>query len=68
MKKKTSAKSKAPRMKNLPARIGTSKAAHVRGGGRPSNLTPGAASSDEIPSENVSLNYGKIKWTYTQQK
>jgi type VI secretion system secreted protein Hcp len=27
-----------------------------------------AAGNDNLPTESVSFNYGKIKWTYTQQK
>lgn len=27
----------------------------------------GAKNAHEFPTETVSLNYGKIKWTYTQQ-
>ena len=30
--------------------------------------TSGAASDDGFPGETVSFSYGKIKWTYTQQK
>lgn len=35
-----------------------------------SSVSPGgsAKGSDDIPSEEVRFNYGKIKWTYTQQK
>ena len=35
-----------------------------------SGVQPGGASggSDNLPSEHVSFNFGKIKWTYTQQK
>jgi type VI secretion system secreted protein Hcp len=35
-----------------------------------SAVSPGGASGsgDSLPSEHVSFNYGKIKWTYTQQK
>jgi type VI secretion system secreted protein Hcp len=35
-----------------------------------SHVAPGGTSggSDGFPSEAVSFNYGKIKWTYTQQK
>jgi type VI secretion system secreted protein Hcp len=34
-----------------------------------SNLSPGGKSDAEsIPMEQVSFNYGKIEWTYTQQK
>lgn len=35
-----------------------------------SNVSPSGASSGEhgFPQESVSFNYGKIKWTYTQQK
>ena len=30
--------------------------------------TSGHGGSDELPSESVSFDYGKIEWTYTQQK
>ncbi len=35
-----------------------------------SSVSPGgsAKGSDEIPSEELRFDYGKIKWTYTQQK
>jgi type VI secretion system secreted protein Hcp len=35
-----------------------------------SNVAPGGHSqgTDGFPTENVSFNFGKIKWTYTQQK
>lgn len=35
-----------------------------------SNCAPGGHSqgSDGFPTESISFNYGKIKWTYTQQK
>jgi type VI secretion system secreted protein Hcp len=35
-----------------------------------SSVSPGgsAKGGDDIPSEEVRFNYGKIKWTYTQQK
>lgn len=34
-----------------------------------SNISPGGKSDDEkIPLEKVAFNYGKIEWTYTQQK
>ena len=35
-----------------------------------SSISPGGLSkgTDEIPSEEVRFDYGKIKWTYTQQK
>jgi type VI secretion system secreted protein Hcp len=35
-----------------------------------SNVAPGGngKGSDNFPTETVSFNYGKIKWTYTQQK
>lgn len=35
-----------------------------------SSVHPGGSSKgdDNLPTESVSFNYGKIKWTYTQQK
>jgi type VI secretion system secreted protein Hcp len=33
-----------------------------------SNVNPGGSNGSDFPSETVSFNYGKIKWTYTQQK
>jgi type VI secretion system secreted protein Hcp len=33
-----------------------------------SNVSPGGAKDSDVPTEAVSFNYGKIKWTYTQQK
>jgi type VI secretion system secreted protein Hcp len=33
-----------------------------------SKVAPGGGSSDDLPTETVSFNYGIIKWTYTQQK
>lgn len=35
-----------------------------------SNVAPGGSTKgpDSFPTESVSFNYGKIKWTYTQQK
>jgi type VI secretion system secreted protein Hcp len=35
-----------------------------------SGVHPGGASKgdDNLPTESLSFNYGKIKWTYTQQK
>jgi type VI secretion system secreted protein Hcp len=35
-----------------------------------SSVAPGGSSGsgDALPTEQVSFNYGKIKWTYTQQK
>ena len=30
--------------------------------------TPQKGTPDTLPTESVSFNYGKIKWTYTQQK
>jgi type VI secretion system secreted protein Hcp len=33
-----------------------------------SSVAPSGASGDGFPNEKVSLSYGKIKWTYTQQK
>jgi type VI secretion system secreted protein Hcp len=33
-----------------------------------SMVAPGASSGGDLPTETVSFNYGKIKWTYTQQK
>lgn len=35
-----------------------------------SGVQPGGASggSDNLPTENISFNFAKIKWTYTQQK
>lgn len=34
-----------------------------------SNVSPGGSKGDDsFPMESVSFNYGKIKWTYTQQK
>ncbi len=35
--------------------------------GNLSNVT-GGDSKDPAPAETVSLTYGKIKWTYTEQK
>lgn len=33
-----------------------------------SKVAPSGAAGEGFPSEKVSLSYGKIKWTYTQQK
>ena len=33
-----------------------------------SHVSPTGSSGGDFPSESVSFNYGKIKWTYTQQK
>jgi len=33
-----------------------------------SKVSPGVSSGDDLPTESVSFNYGKIQWTYTQQK
>jgi type VI secretion system secreted protein Hcp len=34
----------------------------------PHDKTAGGKASSDLPTESVSLNYGTIKWTYTQQK
>lgn len=33
-----------------------------------SSVAPGGGKESDFPTESVSFNYGKIKWTYTQQK
>ncbi len=33
-----------------------------------SHVAPSGSSGEGFPAESVSFNYGKIKWTYTQQK
>lgn len=33
-----------------------------------SSIAPSGAAGRDFPSEDVSFSYGKIKWTYTQQK
>jgi type VI secretion system secreted protein Hcp len=33
-----------------------------------SSASPSGASGGDFPSESISFNFGKIKWTYTQQK
>lgn len=33
-----------------------------------SNISPSGEAGEGFPSEHLSLPYGKIKWTYTQQK
>lgn len=33
-----------------------------------SSVAPSGSSGSDFPSESVRLSYGKIKWTYTQQK
>jgi type VI secretion system secreted protein Hcp len=35
-----------------------------------SSVSPGGSGKggDDIPTETISFNYGKVKWTYTQQK
>ena len=33
-----------------------------------SEVKPGGGHGDDFPTESLSLNFGKIKWTYTQQK
>jgi type VI protein secretion system component Hcp len=53
-KKKTRKASKS--VKNLPVKTASATAAkRVKGG-------------DRSPNENISLNYGEVKWVYTQQK
>lgn len=32
------------------------------------STTPGVSKDDDFPCEEVTFNYGRIKWTYTQQK
>lgn len=33
-----------------------------------SSVAPSGSAGDDFPKETVALSYGKIKWTYTQQK
>jgi len=32
------------------------------------HVSPGGSAGGDFPTESVSFNYGRIKWTYTQQK
>jgi type VI secretion system secreted protein Hcp len=41
---------------------------HVAGFQAPGTTTADSHSKTDLPTESVHLNYGKIEWTYTQQK
>jgi hypothetical protein len=61
MKKKKTGKAKTVR--GLPAKALRAKSASdVRGGSRKGSAKKGS----ELPSENISLSYGQIKWNYTE--
>jgi hypothetical protein len=64
VKKKTS---KGKSVKSLPAKRLTGKTAKGVKGGFPLGAAIQAA-PDDLPSESLNFNYGKIKWVYTQQK
>jgi type VI secretion system secreted protein Hcp len=40
----------------------------VKAAGTATNGSPAPNTPDNLPSESISFNFGKVKWTYTQQK